>query len=70
MLFPSHIASKPLLPARLRSALTLLNHEISVLLTIETPALLGRKYQLNPQQTGLCFVAYLLGALLGEVRKM
>lgn len=39
----------------------------SVLLTIETPALLGRKYQLNPQQTGLCFVAYLLGALLGEV---
>lgn len=39
----------------------------NVLLTIETPALLGRKYELNAQQTGLQFIAYLLGALLGEV---
>jgi len=38
----------------------------NVLLTIETPALLGRKYALNAQQTGLQFIAYLLGALLGE----
>lgn len=38
----------------------------NVLLTIETPALLGRKYMLNAQQVGLQFVAYTLGALLGE----
>lgn len=29
----------------------------NVLLTVETPALLGRKYLLNPQQTGLQFIA-------------
>lgn len=39
----------------------------NVLLTIETPALLGRKYELDAQQTGLQFIAYTLGALLGEV---
>lgn len=42
----------------------------NVLLTIETPALLGRKYELNSQQTGLQFVAYVIGALLGEVRRL
>jgi hypothetical protein len=42
----------------------------NVLLTIETPALLGRKYALNAQQTGLQFIAYLLGALLGEVSQI
>ncbi|KAF5389272.1 hypothetical protein D9757_003543 [Collybiopsis confluens] len=38
----------------------------NVLLTVEIPALLGAKYQLNTQQVGLQFVAPFLGSLLGE----
>ncbi|KAL7006100.1 hypothetical protein EMMF5_004438 [Cystobasidiomycetes sp. EMM_F5] len=38
----------------------------NVLLTVETPALLGLKYGLNPQQQGLQFIAYLIGAVTGE----
>ncbi|KAL8283127.1 hypothetical protein RQP46_005905 [Phenoliferia psychrophenolica] len=37
-----------------------------VLLTVEIPALLGRKYDLNAQQVGLQFVAGLIGSALGE----
>ncbi|KAJ4490310.1 MFS multidrug transporter [Lentinula aciculospora] len=38
----------------------------NVLLTVQIPALLGQKYQLNIQQIGLQFIAPFLGALLGE----
>lgn len=41
----------------------------NVLLTVETPALLGLKYGLNPQQQGLQFIAYLIGAVTGEVSR-
>ncbi|KPV74750.1 uncharacterized protein RHOBADRAFT_53698 [Rhodotorula graminis WP1] len=39
----------------------------NVLLTVEIPALLGRKYELNAQQTGIQFVAAVVGAILGEI---
>ncbi|PRQ71468.1 Major facilitator superfamily domain-containing protein [Rhodotorula toruloides] len=39
----------------------------NVLLTVEIPALLGRKYGLNPQQIGLQFVGAVIGAILGEI---
>lgn len=39
----------------------------NVLLTVETPALLGQKMGLNAQQVGLQFIAYIIGALLGEI---
>ncbi|KAJ3796574.1 MFS multidrug transporter [Lentinula aff. detonsa] len=38
----------------------------NVLLTVQIPALLGQKYQLNTQQIGLQFIAPFVGALLGE----
>jgi len=38
-----------------------------VLLTVEIPALLGRKYELNAQGVGLQFVAAVIGAILGEI---
>lgn len=38
----------------------------NVLLTIEIPALLGRKEGLNAQQTGLQFIAAIIGSVLGE----
>ncbi|BGP24751.1 hypothetical protein JCM10295v2_003670 [Rhodotorula toruloides] len=39
----------------------------NVLLTVEIPALLGRKYKLNPQQIGLQYISSIIGASLGEV---
>ncbi|GAA6005856.1 hypothetical protein JCM10207_007251 [Rhodosporidiobolus poonsookiae] len=39
----------------------------NVLLTVEIPALLGRKAKLNSQQTGLQFIGAILGAFLGEL---
>ncbi|GJN90621.1 hypothetical protein Rhopal_003633-T1 [Rhodotorula paludigena] len=39
----------------------------NVLLTVEIPALLGRKYGLNAQQIGLQFVGAVVGAVLGEI---
>ncbi|KIY47729.1 MFS general substrate transporter [Fistulina hepatica ATCC 64428] len=38
----------------------------NVLLTVQVPALLGQKYDLNEQQIGLQFLAPLIGAMLGE----
>lgn len=38
----------------------------NVLLTVEIPSLLGRKYELDAQQVGLQFIAPLLGAIIGE----
>lgn len=38
-----------------------------MLLTVEIPALLGRKYELNAQQQGIQFVAAVIGATLGEI---
>ncbi|KAF9066697.1 MFS multidrug transporter [Rhodocollybia butyracea] len=38
----------------------------NVLLTVQVPALLGKKYELNIQQVGLQFSATLIGLLLGE----
>ncbi|GAA5942158.1 uncharacterized protein JCM15063_002022 [Sporobolomyces koalae] len=39
----------------------------NVLLTVEIPALLGRKYMLTPQGVGLQFIAACIGAILGEI---
>ncbi|GAA5967638.1 hypothetical protein JCM8115_007012 [Rhodotorula mucilaginosa] len=39
----------------------------NVLLTVEIPSLLGRKYELNAQQVGLQFVGAVIGAILGEI---
>ncbi|GAA5824385.1 hypothetical protein JCM11251_000400 [Rhodosporidiobolus azoricus] len=39
----------------------------NVLLTVEIPALLGRKAQLNAQQIGLQFLSAILGGFLGEL---
>jgi len=39
----------------------------NVLLTVEIPALLGQKYELNEQQIGLQFVGAVVGAVLGEL---
>ncbi|BGP17282.1 hypothetical protein JCM10213_008164 [Rhodosporidiobolus nylandii] len=39
----------------------------NVLLTIEIPALLGRKARLNAQQTGLQFIGAIVGAVVGEI---
>ncbi|GAA5867166.1 hypothetical protein JCM8547_006261 [Rhodosporidiobolus lusitaniae] len=39
----------------------------NVLLTIEIPALLGRRAVLNSQQIGLQFIGAILGAFLGEI---
>lgn len=38
-----------------------------VLLTVEIPSLLGRKYELTPQGVGLQFIAACIGAILGEL---
>ncbi|KAM0749529.1 MFS general substrate transporter [Meredithblackwellia eburnea MCA 4105] len=54
----------PVLLATLAYAITFTYS--NVLLTVEIPSLLGRKYNLNAQQTGLQFVGALVGALLGE----
>ncbi|GAA5962910.1 hypothetical protein JCM3765_005916 [Sporobolomyces pararoseus] len=39
----------------------------NVLLTVEIPSLLGRKYQLTPQGVGLQFIAACIGAIIGEL---
>ena len=39
----------------------------SVLLTVEIPALLGRRYMLTSQGVGLQFIAACIGAILGEL---
>ncbi|GAA5821619.1 hypothetical protein JCM3770_005701 [Rhodotorula araucariae] len=39
----------------------------NVLLSVEIPSLLGRKYGLNSQQIGLQFVGAVVGAVLGEI---
>jgi hypothetical protein len=39
----------------------------NVLLTVEIPSLLGRKYELTPQGVGLQFIAACIGAIIGEL---
>ncbi|KAG8867773.1 hypothetical protein FRB98_003967, partial [Tulasnella sp. 332] len=47
-------------------AYTVLFMYSNVLLTVEIPALLGVRYHLGPQATGLQFIAPIVGCMLGE----